>query len=271
LEPAPRKTEDVGAALELAREAIGQARVVLLDWDGCIAINDRPSPAAIAFIRQNHRRVAVVSNNTTHLPEAFSEILARAGAEIPAHRILLAGAEALARAAEVGASRTMVLGDNRMKAYGRNLGLSLARENADLVVLLRDTRFTYAKLERAANALRAGARLIVANPDLTHPGADDRIVPETGALLAALQACTAPLDINIEIVGKPRPVLFEKACRALDAGFAEAVMIGDNPRTDVAGAQALGLRSVLVGRDSPLTFEHLLEPATARSLRLAGG
>jgi 4-nitrophenyl phosphatase len=162
------------------------------------------------------------------------------------------------RAAETNASRVMVLGDNRMKAFGRGKGLNIVREEADLVVLLRDTRFTYAKLERAANSLREGARLIVANPDLTHPGLKDRLVPETGALLAALMACAGSRHVEMEIIGKPSPRLFEKACQALRVPAPEAVMIGDNPDTDIAGAERAGLRSVLIGSRSGVSFETLL-------------
>jgi 4-nitrophenyl phosphatase len=213
--------------------------------------------------------VAIVSNNSTALPEDFAEILFRCGAEVPAGRILLAGAEALARACETGGRRAMVLGDGRLKAHGRNRGLEIVREGADVVVLLRDTRFSYAKLERAANCLRGGARLIVANPDLTHPSLRDRVVPETGALLAALLACSGPGEVEAEVVGKPSPRLFDKACQALSVRPPEAVMIGDNPATDIAGAEAMGLQSLLVGAGSALSFAQLLGRPTPGALRSA--
>jgi ribonucleotide monophosphatase NagD (HAD superfamily) len=72
-------------------------------------------------------------------------------------------------------------------------------------------------------------------------------VPETGALLAAVRA-VAPRALEPLIVGKPQPLLFRAAmARAGLEEPARAVMIGDNPATDVAGAAALGMRSVLVG------------------------
>lgn len=250
---------DRGGFLARSREAVETAEALLLDWDGCVALNDRPQPDALHFLRSHQERVVIVSNNTTRLPEEFSQILARHGVDIAPRRILLAGVEALGRAVEQRAARVMVLGDNRMKGHGRNLGLELVRDEADCIVLLRDTRFTYAKLERAANCLRAGARLIVANPDLTHPGPGGQVVPETGALLAALMACVGDAEVEIEMVGKPAPRLFEKACQVLRALPSEAVMIGDNPATDIAGAEAMGLRSLLIGPGSALSFERLLD------------
>jgi 4-nitrophenyl phosphatase len=246
------------SANEAACLALAQADGILLDWDGCVAVGNRPSQAAVRFMRANRERVAIVSNNSTHRAEDFAQILAREGVTIPPRRILLAGAEALSRAQEARAARVMIIGDSRMKALARNKGLNLVNDEAGLVVLLRDPRFTYAKLERAANTLRAGARLIVSNPDLIHPSAKGRVVPETGALLAAITACLGALPLEMEVVGKPSPQLFDKACQALGVSPRQAVMIGDNPATDGAGAEALGLPWVMVGGESKLTFDHLL-------------
>jgi HAD superfamily hydrolase (TIGR01450 family) len=237
---------------------LAQSDAVLLDWDGCIATDGKPDPLALELMAQWSGRVAIVSNNSTHLPEDFCAILARRGLVLPPGRVILAGIEALKRAQEMGARRVMLIGHGRMKALGRNLGLNIVQEGADLVVLLRDPRFSYARLERAANCLKAGARLIVANPDLTHPGCGGRIVPETGALLAALTACVGVGTFEMEVVGKPGPRLFDSACRTLRVEPARAVMIGDNPATDIAGAQAFGLASILIGATSGISFEDLL-------------
>jgi 2-haloalkanoic acid dehalogenase type II len=48
---------------------------------------------------------------------------------------------------------------------------------------------------------------------------------------------------------KPDPRIFEFALERIDGHAADAVMIGDNPSRDVAGAQAAGLRAVWVDRD----------------------
>ena len=83
--------------------------------------------------------------------------------------------------------------------------------------------------------------MIVANPDLTHPGEHGPVI-ETGALLALLKACVP--RPNITLVGKPSAYLFHAALGSvLPAG---AVMIGDNMETDIAGARALGIRAIHV-------------------------
>jgi len=48
--------------------------------------------------------------------------------------------------------------------------------------------------------------------------------------------------------GKPEPGIFTYVCGQLGVAQAEAVMVGDNPGRDVAGAIAAGMRSVWVQR-----------------------
>ncbi len=48
--------------------------------------------------------------------------------------------------------------------------------------------------------------------------------------------------------GKPNPRIYERALELAGAQAADAVMVGDSPDTDVAGALALGIPAVLVDR-----------------------
>lgn len=254
--------QDGGGAItdaDEARRRIAEARGILLDWDGCAAAANQPHESALAFIRRYRGKLAIVSNNSTHMPEDISDILARAGMEFPGSRIFLAGVEALAHAGGIPHARTLVLANARMKALAHRVGMRLVQEDADVVVLLRDTRFTYAKLERAVQSLVRGARLVVSNPDATHPGPGGNTVPETGALLAAIGACVDLARVNVQIIGKPSNFLFERACAALKVAPADAVMVGDNRETDVKGAGRLGMAAILVAPGSRLSFQELLD------------
>lgn len=255
-----------GAAIsaERARALIAHADGILLDWDGCVAVANRPHRDALAFIERHLAKVAIVSNNSTLLPEDISALLSDAGVPFPSARVFLAGVEALAVATANPGARTMVLASPRMKALAHKVGASLVRCDADIVVLLRDTRFSYAKLERTVHSLMRGARLIVANPDLTHPGPGGAIVPETGALLAAIGACVDLARIDIQFIGKPSPFLFERACTALKIQPQTAVMIGDNLETDIEGARRLDMPGILLSPDTGLSFADLADIARAQ-------
>jgi 4-nitrophenyl phosphatase len=241
-----------------AREKLASARAVLLDWDGCIAFENRPTADALRFLAEWQDRAIIVSNNSTNLPEDFSRILERAGVLIPAERIVLAGMEAVRRATEFGDAPVMLLAESRVKAHARKLGVNIVREQAKVVLLLRDTRLTYLRLERAVNSIKQGAQLIVANPDACHRGARDKIVPETGALLAAIHTSLDGRPYSKEVIGKPKAGLFARACDALKLRASDVVMIGDNPDTDAAGARAAGMPHILIGAENGVEFGDLL-------------
>lgn len=241
---------------------LSTAEGVLMDWDGCVAVNNRVIIGAKRVIAQHCERVAILSNNSMHLPEDFAAILAENGLAVPVERIFLAGVETIRAVASRGPSRVMMFASVKMRRFARDLGITLVRDAPDIVLLMRDTRFTYAKLERAANAVRDGAKLVVANSDRTHPGLAGRLVPETGALLAALQTCVGD-QVEPEIFGKPGPLLFERACQVLAITPQQAVMIGDNPETDGEGARRIGMPSIIVGAATGLLMEDLIEPTGA--------
>lgn len=259
-----------GAAITDAGEArarIASARGILLDWDGCAAIANRPREDALAFIRKHRANLAIVSNNSTAMPEDISEILSQAGVDFPGTRIFLAGVEALAYAAGFAGARTLVLANTHMKALAHQVGMNLVQQDAEVVVLLRDTKFSYAKLERAVQSLVRGARLIVANPDATHPSGEGLVIPETGALLAAIGTCVDLSQVNVQVIGKPSNFLFERACAVLKITPESAVMVGDNRETDIKGAKRLGMGAILVTPGSSLSLRDLLGDSDQPSTR----
>ncbi len=64
-------------------------------------------------------------------------------------------------------------------------------------------------------------------------------------------------------VEKPNPIIFRTALRLVD-GAPDSWMIGDNPSADVEGAQAVGMRAMLVHRSIADMPSLTLEAAAAR-------
>ncbi|RKE68462.1 HAD-IIA family hydrolase [Pseudorhodoplanes sinuspersici] len=217
----------------------------LVDLDGTLMSGAKALPGAVQLIERLERRFVIVSNDAEHTPAQLSRRLRAAKLMVPEERIVLAGTTTLdCIMKEEPEARVMLIGSVALNRYARGIGLRLSEGRPDIVVLARDQRFTYGRLAKAANAIRAGARLIVSNPDHTHPGLAGEIVPETGALLSALLACTGPLSYRV--IGKPEPTLFLKGLDLLGIASDQGVVIGDNPDTDGAGARRMGLRFVRV-------------------------
>lgn len=110
------------------------------------------------------------------------------------------------------------------------------------VIVGMDRNLTYDKLKNATLLLRAGVPFIGTNPDLTFP-TPNGLVPGTGSILAAL---TAASNVSPIIVGKPEPVMYRIALEKLHIPPEQALVVGDRPETDIAGAQQIGCRTALV-------------------------
>jgi HAD superfamily hydrolase (TIGR01450 family) len=230
----------------------------LIDLDGTLMSGRAALPGAMELVERLGERLIIVSNDAEHTPDQLAGRLRAARLPVPAERIVLAGTTALELvAAEQPRSKVMLIASAGLRRYARQLGLEVTDERADVVVLARDRRFTYAKLKRAANAVRAGARLVLSNPDRTHPGSAGAVVPETGALAAALLACTGPVPHLV--VGKPEPALFLKGLALLGIERHQGIVIGDNPETDGAGAMRLGLRYIDAAVGLPVRPEELAD------------
>jgi len=212
----------------------------VIDLDGTLAAGGCLTRGAGELIAATGGAYVVVSNNSSHSPCGVADELAACGLAIPPERIVLAGAVTLTLlASERPGARVMLLGSTAMAEMAVAAGMRLVEDDPDMVVLARDEQFSYDRLLRAANAVRGGAELVATNADPSHPGKDGRIVPETGALLAALKACCGPLTHRT--IGKPGPVLFTEALRRLGTAPARTLVIGDNAATDGLGAQRLGM------------------------------
>ena len=236
---------------DAARDAMNSATLVLIDLDGCLAFGNEPHPAAPGLLARLGPRYAILSNNSTQTPASLAKDLQSRGLKIDPARIILAGALMIdLLAADDSHPMTALFAAPEMADYALSKGLPLTLSgDADIVASAWDTAFNYDKLERGVSLLADGARFVVSNPDLTHPGRGQVPVPETGSLLRAFQACLP--GIVPDVIGKPSPIMFETALARLAGTAATTVMIGDNPRTDGLGAERIGIRALLVGPGNP--------------------
>lgn len=218
----------------------------ILDLDGTLIRENEPLAGAKRLLSHFEGRFVIASNNSSDTARTLSVRLAGIGLDVPAQGIFLAGEEALRRiAADHPGARILLLAAAPLQSLARALGLKPSLQDGDVVLICRDVAFDYCRLRRAANCLDRGAPLYAANPDVTHPGADGDRVPETGALLAALLACSR--HVTPTVIGKPHHHLYSLALARLGIAAQHAIVIGDNPDTDIVGARAMGIASVLIG------------------------
>lgn len=229
--------------------------LLLVDLDGVVYRGAHAVPGVPGVLAE---RVAAgdtvlycTNNSSRHRSEYLAQ-LESLGAPV---RLETVFSSARATAVELAAEtppvrRVMVLGGAGLFRELHDAGIRTVAaterglaQRPEAVVVGVDWSLTYARLTCAAQAVRSGARLIATNRDPIYPGAD-RFMPGAGSIVAALEVASQhPADM---VIGKPAPYLFEAAAREVGCRPDDAVVIGDGLATDIAAANAVGARSVLM-------------------------
>ena len=113
---------------------------------------------------------------------------------------------------------------------------------ANVVVVGYTPFVVYKELAMGSLLVHNGARLIGTNPDPSIPS-EIGPLPGAGALLAVISTATG---VEPYIVGKPGPAIFDEAVRRLASSKDDTAMVGDRLSTDIAGAKAAGLSTILL-------------------------
>jgi NagD protein len=116
--------------------------------------------------------------------------------------------------------------------------------DVDVVVVSFDRTFDYRKLKIAFDAVRGGARIVATNPDAYCPTPDGGGLPDSAAMLAAIEASTGASAEAI--VGKPSPHMAATLLNRLGVPAQDTLLVGDRLATDIRMANEAGMASALV-------------------------
>jgi len=219
----------------------------LLDVDGVLVRGQEPIPgspdALDALRRRGH--VLLVTNNSTRSRRDLAAHLNGLGFAISPDETLPSSFAAAHHLLEAhGAVRVWIVGELGLRDELIDAGHRLAErpETAEWVVAGMCRHLDYPTLVDALKALRAGACLMATNDDATFPGTDGPM-PGAGAVIGALHGMGHDPET---LIGKPSPILFRLALRALGVSADRALMIGDRLETDIAGGAQAGMDTALV-------------------------
>jgi HAD superfamily hydrolase (TIGR01450 family) len=220
---------------------IDEYKALLCDLDGCLIAGDVVLPGARELVRRAGDKLYVISNNSTDTAETLNRRLARLGLEISEDRLLLAGAAAVEYiAANRSDADLCIYGSEAIISYAKSLGLKIVDTSPDVILLARDTTFSYDKITTLIHQVHTGAEVVVSNIDLTHPGSNGMPVPETGSLLRWINSCHPVMPV--EVIGKPEIHLYRAALDRSGTDITSSLCIGDNQDTDGEGANRMGMR-----------------------------
>lgn len=223
-------------------------RGLVMDMDGVLWRGDENLPGVAEFfvwLRAREIKFLLATNNATQTPDYYVERMRGIGVNIARANVLtsaLATAHYLKQTNPRGA-RVYVVGEIGIVNALRDAGFEIVARDAQYVVVSLDRALTYEKLKRTTLEIRAGAKFIATNPDKTLPTAEG-LIPGAGSILAALE--TAADHAPDVVIGKPSTTMFELALEMLALPRENVAMLGDRLDTDIAGAYAAGLQTILV-------------------------
>lgn len=252
---------------------------LILDLDGVVYIGEHAVPHAIASLNAVARSVHVTAatNNASRTSEVVADHLQRLGLHLESGDVVTsaqAGAAMLAGRVNQHA-RILAIGGEGVDMALREHGLHPIRSTADHGAnnLLADEvegvlqghgqDTSWWDLLTASWAISRGKTWVATNRDLTVP-TPYGLGPGNGSLVGALEAVTGRSPL---VAGKPQPTLFlETAARI---GAARPLVVGDRLDTDIDGAIAAGMDSLLVLTGVHQRHDVLERPESARPTFIA--
>ena len=242
------------------RAALRGVRGFVLDADGVLVLRGEALPGAVEAVRGLQARgipFRVVTNFSQLHRESLARWFERGGLTVEPDRIITGTSATASYAASSYPGRPLFVlaaEDARREFDGQHL---LSADEADTAaagtvaaVVIGDAgdELSYRNLDVAFRLVRDGAELLAMHRNpwwLTPKGP----TLDAGAFVVGLEYATGR---PARTLGKPSPIVFRQAAAGLAGDLRERLprsafaMVGDDPSADVAAAQRVGLRGILV-------------------------
>lgn len=250
--------------------------LILADLDGVVYAGDGAIPHAVESLTRARadRPLGYITNNASRRDSVVAGHLTGLGLETQPHEVVTSpqAAVRLLRDRVPEGATVLVVGGDGLVYELEKAGYTVTRSADDrpaAVVQGFAPEVGWAQLAEAAYALalpedQGGIPWIATNTDWTIPQARG-IAPGNGTLVSAVHTAVGRLAT---VAGKPERPIFDEAVARF--GARHPLFIGDRLDTDIAGAQAAGIDSVLVltGIDRP---KHVLAaPTVSRPTFIVG-
>ena len=219
---------------------LAQPKAVLIDLAGVLYVGDQVIPGAVdalAKLRASGLPLRFLTNTTRSPRQSIVGLLAGLGFEVAADEIQTAAL----------ATRQLVQARGLRPHWlvHPDIATEMGQNDADPnAVVLGDAgpHFRFEALNAAFRLVMEGLPLIAMakNRYFKEP---DGMTLDLGAFVAALEYAAG---VTAEVVGKPAAPFFLGPLDELGVAPGEAVLIGDDLRDDIGGAQAVGISGILV-------------------------
>ena len=268
---------------------IDRYEVLLLDAYGVLVHASGTLAGAAELITKLNRAAKpyyILTNDASRLPATAAARFQSMGLAIETDRIITSGGllKGYFTKNRLAGSRCVVLGPEDSAHYVELAGGVVVPPEETFEVLVIGDESGFPFLETVDTVLTGlirkldhgeNAHLVLPNPDLIYPKSDQEFGITGGGIALILEAALhqrypGRRHLQFDRLGKPHGAIFKEALRR--SGTRDMVMIGDQLATDIRGAHAFGLDSVLVGsgatsRVAITTDDHLLPTYAMKSVR----
>ncbi len=229
-----------------ATASLSNVRAVFFDLDGVFYVGDALVPGGnetIASLRDRGLTLRFVTNTTRVSREGLHRRLRSLGLSIEPHEVLSAlSAGVLHVSARSGDRVRLVVADDVQSEFAGAI-VATPRSPADVVVIGDiGGSWTYDLINELFRTVLDGAEVVALHKGRYWQEPDGPRI-DIGAFVAALEYATGTRAL---VLGKPSEDFFRLALADAGVEATEAVMVGDDVVSDVGGAQAAGMRGVLV-------------------------
>lgn len=241
---------------------------VLLDIGGVVYVGDRALPRAadaVARLRAAGLPFRFLTNSTRSPRRVLLDKLRTMGVPVEPEELFTPAMAARGLIEAHGYEPHLLVHPDLEEDFQ---GLAGGSERAVVVGDAGDG-FTYAALNAAFRALEGGAAFLALANNRSFRDADGGLSLDAGAFVAALSFACRREPI---VLGKPAPEFFRLALASIGCAPRDAVMIGDDVESDIAGAMACGMAGVLVrtGKYEPGAEDTIVPSPSAVVADLAG-
>lgn len=221
-------------------------RAALVDLSGTIHVEDEAIPGAVEAIRRlrwSGVNVKFVTNTTKESRRLVWQRLQTIGFDIPEHEIFTSLIAARDYVISKNLKPYLLVDDAAIEDFERYFPTDTSPKQANAVLAgLAPTKFDFEHMNQAAEVLMRGSPLIA-----IHKGRyfkqKSGLSLGPGPFVSSLEFVA---DCEAVVVGKPSHSFFLQAISEFDCRPEDCVVVGDDVRDDVLGAQSAGFRGILV-------------------------
>lgn len=210
---------------------------------------------ALANLRAKGAKILYLTNNSGLTQAQYVHKLESMGFEAHEDEVVSSGLAAAYYCLSEGYKKVFVVGEPGLVKTFQEHGLEVintdtqgrvgpSESQADVVVsgICREA-LSYKLLDSAMQIAIKTQRYVACNTDLTYPVEGGRFCPGSGAIVAAIEACSG---VTATVVGKPNPTILTSVLNKLGISPSETIMVGDRLDTDIACGKAAGCDTMLV-------------------------